>query len=269
MKNISSQFKQTRDLFAQFTGISGSISYEDWATKPEDMKAAILFVNFFDQITLAWYKEQGEHTYEEDAVDEAVHICSKLCGRSVKQVRDIKDKEGNILGVDLSKTDCGCAINKNTFTPAYIFNAMRNAFSSLNYERTLVRSTYRHPDDVKANLPYCQNQYFKDVNGDEQDIFSTVGDMNTPDVEFERKEFWMAMEDKMSTQTEELLKKLMSMDDKIVEKRHAAAKEQNKVKKAEKLLELKRAEIRRDKYRAAHAKAIMALQNSMNQFANA
>jgi len=128
-----SQFKQTQQMFGNYLGESTQLTYDDWYNAPDDCKAPLLYTNFYDQITLAWYKVGGVHTYEEEAVSEALAMCNFLCGLQVKE-------RGRVSEVK---------INRSTFTKSYIYNVMRNAFSSLNYERKATDSTYVHQDAAK------------------------------------------------------------------------------------------------------------------------
>lgn len=270
MKNttyVSNQFKQTRDMFASATGMTESISYEEWATLPTDLKAAALFVNFYDQITLAWYKTKGEHTYEEDGVDEAMHICSKLCGLSTKQN-------------DVMKAACGCAITAATFKPAYMFNAIRNAFSSLNYERKSTRSQYQHPDDEIT----VQGQYFVGSTGDEEDIFACFSNGETMQEGFERKEFWAVIEN-LDIKAQDAIEKLMDLDDKIrvarneLTKASAAMLKVNpedtdayakaEKRKADRAADLEKRLTAREKFARTNAKLIATLQGNLASFSMA
>lgn len=49
-------FHDTRNLFIESIGYTEPLSYEEWKEKPEDLKAAFLFVQFYNTITLAWDK---------------------------------------------------------------------------------------------------------------------------------------------------------------------------------------------------------------------
>lgn len=49
-------FHDTRVLFIQSLGYKEPLSFEDWKAQPDDLKAAFLFVQFYNEITLAWDK---------------------------------------------------------------------------------------------------------------------------------------------------------------------------------------------------------------------
>lgn len=49
-------FYDTRNLLLEVTGYTRPLSYEEWKAKPDGLKAAFLFVQFYKEITLAWDK---------------------------------------------------------------------------------------------------------------------------------------------------------------------------------------------------------------------
>ena len=199
--STDSQFRQTRNMLVNSLQID-KLSYDDWSERPNDQKAVLLFVNFYEQIELAWYKVRGEHTYEEDGVSEALNTCSYLCGLSLKS-----GKSG------VSK------INKNSYTPNFIFTAMKNAFNSLNYERKSTRSQYQHPND---EITVC-SQYSNNSDGDDLDLFQFVGDRTDTVSVIESNNFWSLIED-MDLDTQEVVDRLINGErirkdqEKIVEK---------------------------------------------------
>ena len=50
------QFIQTRNMFSEYlSGYPKNLSYEEWLKADDDDKAALLFLNFYQEVTLAWY----------------------------------------------------------------------------------------------------------------------------------------------------------------------------------------------------------------------
>ena len=62
------EFIETRKLFEEAIGMTAPISYTQWLELPDNKKAAALFVNFYNRITLAWQKAYAEYVDEEDAI---------------------------------------------------------------------------------------------------------------------------------------------------------------------------------------------------------
>lgn len=99
------QFKETLDHFKPaLTGLDYS-TYWEWMLIPDDYKAAALYVQFYDAITLAWYKTQKPFIEEEIAL-------STLMQYLLKNVEIIKQ-------------------NRNRFTPNYMYKVAFNAFYPL------------------------------------------------------------------------------------------------------------------------------------------
>lgn len=56
MASNNYQFIQTRDMFRDYlSGYPENPTYTEWKNAAEEDKAALLFVTFYDEITLAWY----------------------------------------------------------------------------------------------------------------------------------------------------------------------------------------------------------------------
>ena len=51
-----SAFHDTRNLYRDFTDYKKPLSFEEWNTLDPEKKAAVLFVQFYNEITLAWNK---------------------------------------------------------------------------------------------------------------------------------------------------------------------------------------------------------------------
>lgn len=50
------EFHDTKNLFIEYTGYTGPLTYEEWLAKPDNLKAGLLFIQFYSEITLAWEK---------------------------------------------------------------------------------------------------------------------------------------------------------------------------------------------------------------------
>lgn len=94
------QFYETRRIFASSVPEHVPQSYESWITVPDDYKAAVLYVDFFDQITMAWYRLKTPAAVEEECVSEVLLYLQK----NVEKI----------------------AQDKKRFTPAYIYRICYN-----------------------------------------------------------------------------------------------------------------------------------------------
>lgn len=100
MKTVSNQFYQTRNMFKEACGWEHPLTYDDWMKVSDDMKAAILYIQFFDQVTLAWSRLRTPAAVEEECVSEVLMYLQK--------------------NVDKIRSD------EKRFTPAYLYRVCYN-----------------------------------------------------------------------------------------------------------------------------------------------
>ena len=76
---VRTPFYETRSLFTNYLGYSKPLSYDEWNTLPSEDKAAALFVQFFDEITYAWYKQDTflRYSTDEDGVSTVLQYLQK------------------------------------------------------------------------------------------------------------------------------------------------------------------------------------------------
>lgn len=82
--NSNSEFYKTLCLYRNYIGYKKPYSYNQWMRLPDNQKAAALYCQFYDQITLAWYKVYTKWSLESEGV-------SYLVRHLVKNVDKIKN----------------------------------------------------------------------------------------------------------------------------------------------------------------------------------
>lgn len=120
--NNKSDFYVTREMFANYIQYTAPLSYEEWLNTADDLKAAVLYCQFFDQITLAWYKIKTSYSTEADGVAEVLQYLQK--------------------NVEFIKNDA------KRFTPAYIYRIVSNCLICLC---TDVNNRYRRVFDHECS----------------------------------------------------------------------------------------------------------------------
>lgn len=65
-------FYTTRAMFRNYIGYTKPLTFDEWMSIDDDKKAAVLYVQFFDEITLAWYKLKTAAAIEEECVSEVM-----------------------------------------------------------------------------------------------------------------------------------------------------------------------------------------------------
>ena len=112
----SSPFKAAYNMFRQFLHSSDPISWEDWCNLPHDYKSASLYVQFYDQITLAWYKAKCLYGEDEEGVETVLQYLEK-----------------NVPIIEKSK---------NKYTPQYIYRVAYNCLYCICHDRKIDQDRY-------------------------------------------------------------------------------------------------------------------------------
>lgn len=81
------QFKETYNSICAAIGYVKPLSYEEWIQLPDEYKAGAIYVQFFDQICLAYSKVKTNAAIEEECVSEVLaYIMKNVYGCSVSKM---------------------------------------------------------------------------------------------------------------------------------------------------------------------------------------
>ena len=181
MANLTA-FYDTRNLFREFTGYTKPLSYEEWNSRPTSHKAALLFIQFFSQITLAWEKANAFDFIDgEDGV-------STMCQYLEKNVPILEQ-------------------NEKRFTPSYMYRVAYNCLYCICHDRLCDKERWEN-----------ETPRIIEVDGKEFDLFDAISDLNgsaedcAERDEMER-EFWEVIED-VGVKAEKVLRYLIANCDK-------------------------------------------------------
>lgn len=170
---MSNAFRETRNLFINYTNYTRPLSYVEWVATPEDHKAAVLYVQFYEQITLAYYKTKSFFVVEEDAV-------STILQYLVKNVPIIKNEP-------------------KRFKESYIYQVAYNCLYCISH-------------DIKRDIERWENETSNIIGygEDELDLFDTVlSNCCDADEELTRQKFWAIIE-QMGPETEKVVNHLLN-----------------------------------------------------------
>lgn len=106
---MSREFYETRTIFRNHLNYTEAYTFDSWNALPEDLKAVALYVQYFDQIILAWYKSKSFYAEEEEGVETVLQY---LC----KNVSKIEE-------------------NPTRFKPAYIYRVAYNCLYCISHDR--------------------------------------------------------------------------------------------------------------------------------------
>lgn len=177
---MSNAFAESRNLFTMYTGYIKPLTFDQWSTLPDSHKSAVLFVQFYDEITLAWYKLSSTYSYvpDEDGV-------STVCQYLEKNVSKIME-------------------NPNKFTAPYIYQVAYNCLYCITHDPIKPRERWLNET---SNIT-CSD------SGDELDLFDTVKTGSAEDAyeaDTYRKMFWQVIED-AGLETQKVVNYLLNGD---------------------------------------------------------
>ena len=123
------QFIQTRDMFRDYlSGYPKNLSYAEWIKADADDKAALLYVTFYQEITLAW--------------------CNAITSNKVVYVSQ-EDGVSTVLQYLMKNVD-KIADDENRYSPRYIYKVCYNCLLSLATTRGA---------DQKRSICEISNEY--------------------------------------------------------------------------------------------------------------
>lgn len=151
---MNNQFRETRKLYINYLQYTKPLSYVEWVALPEDHKAAALFVQYFDQIELAWYKAKSFFTSEEDGVYTVMQYL-------VKNVDKIKN-------------------DPKRFSESYIYKIAYNCLYCICHDPITER--IRWETTVSNIVPTAEGDL---------DLFDTTVSIHSEvEIQYERNRFW-------------------------------------------------------------------------------
>lgn len=162
MNSNKNDFYVARENFIAYTSYKKPLSYSEWCNLPYSHKAAVLYIQYFDQVTLAWYKLKSVYSVEADGVDEVLQYLDK----NVKKIE----------------------ADEKRFTPAYIYKVCYNCLYCLCRDPNRYKRVYENE---------CSN--IIGYGDDELDLFDTQVDNVDRYEEYNRdaicEAFWQLIED--------------------------------------------------------------------------
>lgn len=83
---MSREFYEARRLFINHINYTNPYSYEEWIALPEDHKTVALYIQYFNEIILAWYKTKSFYASEEEGVETVLQYLNKM-SQFLKQMK--------------------------------------------------------------------------------------------------------------------------------------------------------------------------------------
>ena len=142
--NSTSSFYKTYLLYREYIGYKGEMSYNRWLRLPDRFKAAALYVQFYDQITLAWYKVKTNWSIEEEGVE----TINQYLMKNVKKIEE----------------------DQKRFKPAYIYKVAWNCLYCLCIDPTKNKERYYTETPESFSVRDDEDMSWFDLLGETQDF---------------------------------------------------------------------------------------------------
>ena len=126
---MNNEFVETRKLFQTIFNYDKTkpLTFDQWMEFPDDQKSAVLYLRFYDQITLAWDKTKSYYTLTADGVSTVLQYLEK--------------------NVPIIKA------NANKFNERYIYRVAYNCLYCICHDLIYPRLAYEHevPEELSGH----------------------------------------------------------------------------------------------------------------------
>lgn len=160
------EFYETRKLYRDYTHYEKPLTFDQWSSLDHGYKAAVLFIQFFDEILLAWNKAKS---YDGDEL-EAVETVNQYLVKNVDKIME----------------------EPKRFKAAYIYRVAYNCLYCVNHDRQIDKD--RREREVDPYVDKGDGTYLNITDfipsSKAQDDFDEVED----DRLAKSKEFWDLVE---------------------------------------------------------------------------
>ena len=159
---MSREFYEARRLFINHINYTNPYSYEEWIALPDDHKTVALYIQYFNEIILAWYKTKSFYASEEEGVETVLQYLNK-----------------NVPILEA---------NEKKFNERYIYRVAYNCLYCISHDRICDKWEYQN---VRSSI------HINPQTGTEFDLFDIIKDKNVdkPYAEQIRRQFWAEVED--------------------------------------------------------------------------
>ena len=172
--HIQSPLYETMKMFRSYTGLTENqpLAYEEWMNLSHESKSAALYVMFFNEITLAYYKSKSFYSPEEDNVSIVLQYLEK--------------------NVPIMEKD------RKRYSPKYVYQVAYNCM-------------FCQSRGIKRDLERYEKETSNKVisGGEEYDLFDYVGDSSEMDSIIAREDFWRIIEG-MGDETGSIVENLLN-----------------------------------------------------------
>ena len=218
-------FYDTRCLYLESTGYTEPLSYEEWAAKPDNLKAAFLYLQFYNEIVLAWTKadclEIGDDTegvstilqYLEKQVRQVQYFC-KANPKKKASAEFRRTHPDEVIAVERRIID----ENPQKFSPGYIYRTAYNCLYCIcGHDRKCDKDRYENETSgivIQDGKEVSIIDSVADKRGSASDTLDSINFQN---------EFWSVISE-LGAKAEKVMRYLLSHDEADLKKLNARSK---------------------------------------------
>jgi len=201
-------FRETRDYFSNYFAYKKPLTFDEWVKLTDEQKVAVLFLQFYNEIVLAWSRANNYDFIEgEEGVTTIVQYLQKhVCDRYIKGHPKRKvSAEYFFSHLDECEERRILEENPAKFNPAYIYRIAYNSLYCICHDLQSVKDRWDNETSRYVNY-----------NDSELDLLDAIADTSTSVAEsieytsFE-EEFWRVIEDE-GTGAAKVMRYLLSGD---------------------------------------------------------
>lgn len=152
------QFIETRSMFENTLCVDFPLSYEGWLAVRDDLKAAALYVQFYNQITLAWKFAKSDFTSDEDGISTVMQYLIK----NVPIIKADSKKYTERYMYRVAYNCMGCLRRVQRESDRYNLTTSNYAVNSEGIELDLFSTMIGEDADILDTLlnNACENEFY-------------------------------------------------------------------------------------------------------------
>lgn len=172
---MNNEFTETRKLFLTLLNYDSTkpLNYDQWLAIPDDQKSAALYLNFYEQITLAWENTKSFYTPTSDGVSCVLQYLEK----NVSRIKAEPKK----------------------YTARYIYRVAFNCLYCECHDKLCTRRVYENEvsESICVHTDNGQDFSFFDLMYDSRD--DILDQIDSKDKDLQLQIFWDAIEQDVPT----------------------------------------------------------------------
>lgn len=177
---------ETRNLYREFLTINNPLTFEEWNKLPKDIKAVALYLQFFNEIVLAWEKA---NTLDFINCEDGVEIVNQYLEKNVEIIEKHPER----------------------FTPNYIYKVSYNCMYCICHDRKCDKDRYENETSAIVSTADGEVNLIDEFEASDSDVPEEA------DRSAIQREFWALVENQ-GVETEKVMRYLLTNNEQDLKK---------------------------------------------------